>query len=353
MPFTWDEICTKWILQNCHEYDQEECVHAFTIIEKHLGRGWLEEKYKFMKGPVTVIPILKLGEILGILETHKKFDSIRKKIRQDTELDLASLAAFYVNQGLEVAIEPEIEVEGKTKVPDLMVTFGTTSVYFEVYKPSESMKYRALQTYATDIAQQVLDSIVDGVNIKIYLIREPSKTEVENLINACKTIQISLQGERQYSYGDLAKILIVPRTDMASIDNGKYLADDIRRFLIILGKIHGKGIQKACLVGMPFTDKRVDRILRNQYPQLSKTECNVVAMDLTSVIGEMDLWAEGLLARFRGNNYRRIGAVILSSITNDVSEKKTRIQQRIIIHPNPRRKLPDDFFEITEKRIWN
>lgn len=72
-------------------------------------------------------------------------------------------------------------------------------------------------------------------------------------------------------------------------------------------------------------------------------------MELTS--GEIDLWAEGLMARFRGNNYRRIGAVLLTHNLNDVTENKILTRQRIIRHPNPRKPLPDEFYEITEKGI--
>jgi len=351
MSFTWDEICSDWILQNCHEYNQDECVKAFSIIGRYLGRSWLEEKYRYMKGPVAVITILELGKILQIVERHEKLESIIEKVRNGKERDLARLAAFYVNKGLNVIIEPKILVDGKPKVPDLMVDFNGTPVYFEAYKPSSSRKYNALFSYANQIAQQVLNGIIDGVDIKIYLIREPNKEDVENLINSCQAININLDQERFFSFGDLAEISVKPRTNMETIDDGRYLKDDVRRFFIVLGKIHGKGIQKTCLVGMPFTDKRVDRILRNQYPQLSKNECNVVAMELTGITGEMNLWADGLRARFRGNNYRRIGAVILTNVFNDFSEKKVNSQQLIINHPNPRKSLPDEFYEVTEKGI--
>jgi len=304
-----------------------------------------------MKGPVVVIPILELGRILRTLENHERFESIVNMIKKDQERDLARLAAFYVNHGLDVLIEPEVQVDGKTKIPDLMVTFGDTPVYFEAYKPSSSQKYRVLLSNAIQITQQLLNGIADGINFQIYLLREPNKAEVESLINACKSTPVSLDEEWHYKFRDLAIIMVKPRTNLTTVEDGRYLADDTRRFFFVLAKIRGKGIQKTCLVGMPFTDKRVDRILRKQYPPLSKTECNVVAMELTGSSGEMDLWAEGLMARFRGNNYRRIGAVILTTTLNDVTDNKILTQQRIISHPNPRKSLPNEFYEITEKGI--
>jgi len=72
MSFNWSEICSNWILQNCHEYNQDECIEAFTIIERYMGRDWLEEKYRYMKGLVAVIPILELGKILKILKESSK-----------------------------------------------------------------------------------------------------------------------------------------------------------------------------------------------------------------------------------------------------------------------------------------
>ena len=64
-------------------------------------------------------------------------------------------------------------------------------------------------------------------------------------------------------------------------------------------------------------------------------------MELTSASSEIDLWAEGIMARFRGNNYRRIGAVILTLVQNDVSKNKIYSQQRVIYHPNPIKPLPN------------
>ena len=262
MSFTWEEICSDWILKNCEKYSQDECVNAFTIIDKYLGREWLEDKYKALKGPVVIIPILELGRIISILEGHQGFDTIIEKIRKDQELDLARTAAFYIKEGLDVEIEPEIKVGEKTKVPDLKVKFGKTPVYFEAYKPSSSQKYRSLLSNSTRIALQVLEDIVDGINFQIYLVREPSNIEVENLVNACKSTPVKNDVENHYLYGDLARIIVKPRKNPNTIDNGRYLNDGIRRSFIVISKILGSGIQKSCLVGMPFTDQRVDRILR-------------------------------------------------------------------------------------------
>jgi len=94
-----------------------------------------------MKGHVAVIPILELGKILQTLEGHDKFDAIVEKIKKDTEIDLARLAAFYVKQGLDVVIEPHVQVADRVKVPDLKVTFGETPVFFEAYSPNASKKF--------------------------------------------------------------------------------------------------------------------------------------------------------------------------------------------------------------------
>jgi hypothetical protein len=307
----------------------------------------LEEKYRFMKGPIAVIPILELGNILHTLEGNEKFKVILEKISRNTELDLARLAAFYVKQGLEVVIEPKVQVDNRTKEPDILVTFGDTPVYFEAYCPAASVKYRSLFSNANLIAKEVVDGISDGVNFQIYLLRELEESEVNSLIKACLALPIDTNKEIHYSFGNLAKIMVIPRSETDTIDDGRYLVDDIRRFLIIFSRIRGGKIKSSCLVGMPFTDKRVNRILRKQYPQLSKNECNVVVIELTGETGQIDLWAEGLKARFNGNIYRRIGAAILVQNYHDMKDNKIKQVQRIIRHPNPMKVLPNSFYEIT------
>lgn len=349
--FTWDEICSDWILKNCEDYDQSECMNAFTIIEKNLGRKWLEEKYRSMKGPVAVIPIIELGTILSRLESNPKFYSIVEKLRINKELDLARLASFYTKQGLDVEIEPEVLVGDRIKVPDLKVTFDGTPVYFEAYNPSASRKLRSLHTYATTISQQVLDEMPHGINFKIYLIREPTKQEVDELVKICKSISFATEEEKQYRIEDLAVCMSSPRENYQTIDDGRYLADGVRRFFMVFGYIHGEGIQKACLVGMPFTDSRVDRILRKQYPQLSREECNVVALELTGTSADLEFWSEGLKRRLQGEINTRIGAVILTRSLTNSEEGRIMIDHKIIKHTNPRKPLPDKFYKMTEKGI--
>jgi hypothetical protein len=351
MSFTWEEICSEWILKDYDKYNQVETVQSFNIVEQYLGRAWLEDKYKTMKGPIVVISILELGRILKTLEGHPKFVQIIEKIRKDTELDLARLAAFYVNKGLDIVIEPKVRVGESIKEPDLLVTFGDTPVYFEAYRPLASDKYRSLLSDANLISRQVLDGIPDGVTFQIYLLREPTKIDVKSIIDACKKISVNLEKESFYSFRDLAKIRTSPRTESHTVDDGKYLADGIRRFLVVVVNIREGSIKKSCLVGVPFTDKRVDRILNKQYRQLSRTKCNVVVIELSGVIAQIDQWTEGLKARFRGNIHRRIGAVILIQNFNDVFNNRIKREQRIIRHPNPRKPLPDIFYEITSAGI--
>ncbi|MHA1973239.1 MAG: hypothetical protein ACTSW1_09610 [Candidatus Hodarchaeales archaeon] len=349
MSFTWDEMASNWILNDQEEFNQEECLAAFNIIDQYLGRDWLEEKYRYMKGPVTVIPILELGHILASLEKLQRFNNLVEKLKRHKELDLARLAAFYHDQGLEIQIEPEVMVDESIKVPDLLVKFGNTPIYFEAYAPRASKKHEKLENIATKIAQKGLEGIYDGLSYKVYLLKEPTKGEIERLINAIIKTPVSHEHEQYYNFQDIAKIHVKPREDLTSIDDGKYIADDIKRFYIVLGKIHGECIQKSIHVGMPFSDKRVDKILNKQYPQLSKKQCNVVAMELSGTSGELDFWADSLLSRFYGRNYTRIGAVILTLTLNDTSKNKTMTVYRVIKHPYPEKPLPDEFYEISGK----
>jgi len=332
LSFTWEEICEKWITSNCEEYDQEELVNAFSIIEKHLSREWLETKYQFIRGPVVIIPILELSRIIKTLESNDKFHVVIDKLKKNIELDLARLAAFYTNHGLNVEIEPKVQVNGRTRVPDLRVKFDDTWVYFEAYTPSASTHYRQLSRKIRYTASKVINSLNNGVDFQIYFIREPNKAELESFIQACGHVAV-VNEEKHYSYHDLAKLIVKPLEGETAIDNGKYIADGIRRFFFVIGSILNRGIQKKCLVGMPFTDKRVDRILRNQYPQLSKKECNVVSIDLSHITGDFDLWVERLESRLKGNNYRRIGAIILTHYTTNTPENERRLFQESLEEP--------------------
>lgn len=351
MSFTWDEICDKWITQNCDDYDEEELIDAFSLIEREFGRDWLENKYQFIRGPVAIIPILELSRILRALYGSEKYDSIKQKIRKGLELDLARLASFYTLGGFNVEIEPEVQVKGKTKVPDLRVQFGKNWVYFEAYTPSASDHYNIVFRKMQKTAIGILETIGDGINFQVYYTREPEENEIEPFIHACIRIGEDIEAEKHYSFKDLAKLVVKPRESETAIDDGRYLADGIRRFFYVVGSIRGKGIQKSCLVGMPFVDKRADRILRKQYPQLSKEECNVVSIDLTNIPGNHDIWVERLESRLYGNNYRRIGAVILTNYMKNPPEEDYRLFQEIITHPNPLKPLPSEFYEITEKGI--
>lgn len=146
MPVDWDHIHKEWLLGYSIEYEPNEIVEAFNLIERHFGETWLNSKFQYHRGLAVVIPLVDLGKILKEIEKTPSSKRIIQKLKEDQSdmREVARLGTYFLRCGLQVEFEPKLQVKGHQKRPDLRVKYNEKWVFIEVTRPLLSNHQRKI-----------------------------------------------------------------------------------------------------------------------------------------------------------------------------------------------------------------
>jgi hypothetical protein len=107
------------------------------------------------------------------------------------------------------------------------------------------------------------------------------------------------------------------------------------------GVVHGR----RCIVKMPFSDERAQRILDEKSDQLARTDPGLIVIDVSGIPGGFKRWPELVIRRLQPNLNRRISGVLITE--NSITGKTMRVIKNVVRHPNPLHLLSEDFLNTT------
>lgn len=189
-----------------------------------------------------------------------------------------------------------------------------------------------------------LEGLDFSLHVEIYLFREPSHKEINEIISECKKLcRIPIQ-QQELSLKNLAHIFINPLSQQ-KLSTFKQSIEEKRPVLFWVSMISKDGkIHQKCTVKLPFADERADKILGREYKQLSRKEYGLVTIDISGLPVNLKQWIPLIERRLQPNLYRRIGAVLL--IKQSIAENALKVKTNLIVHPNPLNPLPDGFLQL-------
>lgn len=375
MPYQWNDILQDWLLNQNLDYDPEEIVDAFNQVEKTMGSDWIGLTFGTFRGVWAAIPIIELGKMLREVEKIPDGSKLIKKIKDNYpnnilqgtagrkispsqfkasdslhelahSLQVARLVAHYRRHSYIVEIEPELIVNGRRRFPDLRVKSDSKWVYVVVC-PSFSKETQEIFGTLNRISNLDDEIRMDRV-IEVYLYKDPSELEIRQIIDTCKLLaQRDLQPQESNIDGT-AQIFTNP-WNAERLPNFAPAIIEKRPILVFVnlktkkeeGMVHGK----RCIVKMPFTDERAQRILDEKSGQLSRTDPGLIVMDVSGIPGGFKRWPELVRRRLQPNLNRRISGVLIAE--NSISGKTMIVTKNLISHPNPLHLLSEDFLTTT------
>jgi hypothetical protein len=376
MPFQWKEILLDWLLGEPLYYEIEDVVIAFNDVERIMGSGWLEHVFGQSRGTAVAIQVIELGKTLKAIEnmrngskliskiknyypftifhgnTRRKFDPSRFQSSDELHelahaLTVAQSVAHYRRHSLEVELEPELPVRTKIRHPDFRVKHDSAWVYVEVVCPGFSKEEQNINKILARIAN-VNDEIRMDRVAEVYLFKDPSDTEIGQIIDKCKSLAESDLQPQECIIGNTAQIFTNPwnqerlPTFLPTVNEKRPILGFIRFEIKNEGGItHGR----KCNVNMPFTDERAQRILSEKSRQLSKQHPGLIIVDVSSVSGGLKRWPELIRRRLQPNLNRRISGVLVTE--SSISGKSMKTEKKFIEHPNPIYPLSQDFIGMT------
>lgn len=376
MPFQLKDILRDWVLGETLDYEMEDVINAFNDVERIMGQKWLDLAFGQTPGASVAIEIIELGRTLREIEKiHKGSDLISKiatcypltiyhgnesrkhdSIWSHSSNELKELAhslavarhvAHYRRHSIEVELEPELPVKTKIRHPDFRVEHDRTWIYVEVVCPGFSEEAQNIYEILAKIAN-VSDEIRMDRVAEVYFFKDPSDTEIGQIIEKCKLLAEGDLQPQECVIGNTAQIFTNPWNQ----ERLPTFAPAVEEKRPILGVVRGKfstaeGISHGtkCNVKMPFTDERAQRILGKKSRQLSSEHPGLIIIDVSSVSGGLKRWPELIAKRLQPNLNRRIGGVLVTE--SSISGKSMKVEKRFIEHPNPIHPLPQDFITIT------
>ncbi len=342
MPFDWDEIQREWLYGLPVTCSQETIIKAFKKVEERFGETFFRN-YRWIRGTYIITLILDLSRILeeverGHCELPQYGEVIRNIKANNIHLvdTVTRLAAFYLRHDLPVEFEPEIVIRRKVKRPDFRVEFSQKWIYIEESKFDVS-KHQELLTFSMEEISSVLDKVEANVNIKVSLLKDNiSRYDINRITGKIASLSSMDQPQTSKIEG-LAQILTHQKGEnMPSFE-------EILPALCVSSLVVGGGYERHLDVEVPFTDIRIQKIMKES-KHLSKKEENMIILDI-SIPGNLKRWSESVRRLMNQNQHRVIGAILL--VEKHQYIKSLEVHVDLVEHPNHLKPLPKEFIQLT------
>ena len=345
MPFEWNEIQSDWLYELPVSYSQEEIVKAFNKVEKRFGSEFFD-KHTGIRGTYIVTLIVDLNKILekiekGCCKLPQNGEIIRKIKRNNISLasTIIRLAAYYLKNGISVEFDPELFVSGRKRHPDLRVKFNEKWIYIEESSLDTSLHQKYIESIMERISD-VIETVTSNLNIEVSLLKDDLRyEEVNEIIGKIKDLSNMPDQPQELNIEDLAQIFTYKK------GQEKLSIEEKRPALGMAALSVGGGFERHLNVEIPFTDERIEKILKKS-KQLSPKEHNMIVLDISKVPGNLEKWSESIKKMLQSDKHRRIGAVLL--VQKTLTLKSLKVNINLITHPNASNTLPREFIQLTK-----
>ena len=252
---------------------------------------------------------LRLAALEGI--AHAK--SLLKRILDGDRSAEAELTAVYLIRSQAPSVELQLHPDVGHRKADFRMRNGnepwTTA---EVTQPSNSMEKQGL-TKILERLTGTFKAMKQQFSLEVVLSREPSEEELTLLCGRLPEF-CELQGQLQAELTGGLGFLFLNQTPIGHLLKRKVagMADTpMIGLAMFVGGGPGGGPHHQVLVRMPFTDERVEEILRDEARQLPKDGPGLVMIDVTNASGAFESWSELIQRRLQPHIHTRISGVCL------------------------------------------
>ena len=185
----------------------------------------------------------------------------------------------------------------------------------------------------------VIETVTSNLNIEVSLLKDGLRDEeVNEIIGKIRTLCDNPNQPQELNIEDLAQIFTYKKGQEKPAIEGERPALGMAALSV------GGGFERHLNVQIPFTDVRIEKILKES-KQLSPKEHNMIILDISKVPGNLKEWYESIKKILQSDKHRRIGAVLL--VQKTLTVKLLKINIKWIMPPNPSNPLPREFIQST------
>lgn len=273
---------------------------------------------------------------LRVLERAAGREKLIERVRARGLAALSELHALALcvgdDAGVEVAIEPTVQVDGGDRVPDFAVRRpGEAWTYVEVTAPNDSESAVEARAAATTLVRS-LPAVASGVAAHVRFRDVPTEQDIEEVGTALAAASVGTVVDRPRFV-----LEVTEATGVISISG----SDERDRPIYgsMAGRMEGD-VRSSIMVRVPYTDERGQKILDAEAKQIPKEGPGLICL----VTGHGKHW-RGLIERsFSPTIRRRIsGALLLFSgmVGSHDGSPQLLTTGRVLVNPHARAPLPD------------
>jgi hypothetical protein len=341
MPWTIDEIQSRWLGGQPSPLRCEDIVEAFTVAEETRGREWVlisnfAQVYNFGKYVRAISE--KMQRLAGAAGAEKLWATLlQEDVTAGSELTAVCLLRSR-RPDTEVEFGPTVRVGSRQRSPDFRIRETTQPwIYVEVTQLQQS--HASKETY--EVLQRVADhvmSIDQPFLLEIVFWREPAQGEVDELVRlACEACQAPIGKLRDCH--DLASVLVKSGNPAFLVPS--ILPDDSRPRMSVGRTIVGPGQpNRQIIVRLPFADQRAEDTLSEEAKQLPKDESGLVMVDVGGQPTAFESWSKLIPLRFARSLHTRVGGVILFMLGTTLTIEGLMAVAYLKLIPNPNARFP-------------
>lgn len=343
MSISREEIETRWLGGSSVAVGIDALVDSFSVVERMLGCGWLEEALTGgVTGPVVALPLHCVGTNLRVLERAVGGERLRERVRRRERAALTELHALALcadDLTIDSEVSPSVDVEGRQREPDFRVRkAGEPWVHVEVTAPNHSESEERARTAAASLSMSH-DLIPDGVCVQVRFRDEPTDSDLDDVRSELPSAAVIGKVTERRKFVIHAEEFVRSGPEFVPIG-----ADEEHRPLFGSAQLLVRGdgpkvTSGACLaVRVPGTDARGQRVIDTEAKQLPKAGPGLIC-----IFTQHGAYWRGLIERsFSPDLRRRISGVLLLSSGIVLSDSGVRLLTagRLITNPHARSPLP-------------
>lgn len=345
MPWAFDEIEREWLDGGQIPITPQEVVAAFDRCERILGRDWIEQSRGDIRGPLSTLPVVVMGQRLAFLDGLLGSEQIIEKLRNRDPSAYAELHAIHLlgrDRNTEFDLFPVVAVGARQRIPDLRVRRdGSLWVYVEISRPATSEVAERAQATVGALSE-VVGMISKPIALEVFLRREPSDEELEALRAHIAPFCLQESVSREELPGGLG-LLIHSEHPPGMLVPTDHVGEEVCP-RIGAAKMIGGGSEptRHVMVRMPFSDQRAERFISTEAVQLPTDAPGLIMLDLTETRTGSRSWEPLITRRFQPNIHTRVGAVCMfsSAILQTQDGLASLSETKVLINPHARIVVP-------------
>jgi hypothetical protein len=326
MGWDWATIESEWLGGTGPiASPQAAIVESFDLVEKVLGRKWMEEQLAAQsapnQAPGPVASFVRIAEQLVRLRGCVGFSDVLRRMLEGQRAAFSELRAAYLcvvgHPDAIVEFNVAVTVGKKARRPDFRVCMpGDDWTHVEVKSLQTSEQAEKTSADLETLSQPFSDMPL-GLAAEIFLHREPAPDEITAIINRARCLFVAAQPGTVELPG-LAVIYIghQPPGEVSPFHTTAVPTPMLSEVKFQLAD----GRRKHLLVRYPYSDARAKEFLDAVSKQLPPRSGNLAMADVSGAVSALRSWEALLLRRLQPNQHTRISAICMFSTVLGVAE---------------------------------